>query len=188
MSFSTRGEIKLQDTYLIEASGETYGPINRDRLITDFLEGKLPSSCHIATYELSKARDKKLTWTPLKESELIKNLTKEQQTPKMKNRWQTIDNPQNHLFVFGDYLVLESRETSFLDTLKSFFTEPTTGAIPFSAILNVSFSNKKTGVEIEACTFKEIYEIHSIKCLVSGSDAKEVRRELQREDVRIVDA
>ena len=192
MTSSDGDEIKHQDTYLIESSGVIYGPISRDRIVADFLEGKLSPSCHISEYELEEntvtPNDSPDKWALLEESDLIKNLTKERKYPKIENRWQTIDNPQNHLFIFGDYLVLESREISFWDNLKSFFTEQTTGAIPFNAILNVSFSNKKTGVEIEACTFKEIYEIHSIKCLVSSSDAKELRKELQRERVRIIDA
>ena len=66
--------------------------------------------------------------------------------------------------------------------------EQNTGAIPFPAILNISFSNQKEGVEIEACTFKEIYEIHSLKCTLSNSDARELRKELQKERIRIIDA
>ena len=66
--------------------------------------------------------------------------------------------------------------------------EPSTGAIPFPAILNISFSNQEEGVGIEACTFKEIYEIHSLKCTISRTDARELRKELQKERIRIIDA
>jgi hypothetical protein len=41
---------------------------------------------------------------------------------------------------------------------------------------------------MEACTFKEIYEIHSLKCTLSNSDARELRKELQKERIRIIDA
>lgn len=183
MTSSIKKKIKDQEAYLVRLSNTIYGPIDHDRLRSDFLEGKLSSSCKISIF----SEDHGFIWIPIEESDLFINLEYKQKTPKMDNRWQTIDNPQNHIFIFGDYLVLESREMSFWDNLKSFFTEPSTGAIPFPAILNISFSNKKDGVEIEACTFKEIYEIHSLKCTISSSDARELRKELQKERIRIID-
>ena len=180
MTSSIKKKIKNQEAYLVRLSNTIYGPIDCDRLRSDFLEGNLSSSCEISIF----SEDHGFIWIPIEEfGEPIG-----EKTPKMDNRWQTIDNPQNYIFIFGDYLVLESREISFWNNLKSFFTEPSTGAMPFHAILNVSFSHKEKGVEIEACTFKEIYEIHSIKCLVSNSDASELRRELQKERIRIIDA
>ena len=184
MTSSIKKKIKNQEAYLVRLSDTIYGPIDHDRLKSDFLEGKLSPSCKLSIF----SEDHGFIWIPIEESDLFINLEHEQKTPKMDNRWQTIDNPQNYIFIFGDYLVLENREISFWDNLKSFFTEPSTGAMPFHAILNVSFSHKEKGVEIEACTFKEMYEIHSIKCLVSNSDASELRRELQKERIRIIDA
>jgi len=185
MTSSKTEEIKNQDTYLIQVSGTIYGPISADRVVADFLEGKLSSSCFISPYTSEEQKD---SWTPLEESILIKNIIKEHKHPKFNNRWRSLNNPNQHLFIFGDYLVLESEELSFWDNIKSFFMEQNTGAIPFPAILNISFSNQKEGVEIEACTFKEIYEIHSLKCTLSNSDARELRKELQKERIRIIDA
>ena len=184
MTSSIKKQIKQQEAYLVRLSGTIYGPITCDRLKSDFLEGKLSSSCKISIFDENHG----FIWVPITESNLFRNISKEQPLPNHNNRWQTLDNPKQHLFIFGDYLVLEGEELSFWDNIKSFFVEPSTGAIPFPAILNISFSNREEGVGIEACTFKEIYEIHSLKCTISTSDARELRKELQKERIRIIDA
>jgi hypothetical protein len=104
--------------------------------------------------------------------------------------WPTVDHPGRWLMLYGDVLVLDGGTATAWELLDQFAGRATTGGIPVDGLVNVTLApvgGAEGGpVAIEACGIEGMYEVFTLRCRLSAADATELRRELERDEVRVV--
>ena len=92
--------------------------------------------------------------------------------------------------LYGDVLVLDGGTPTAWELLDRFAGRATTGGIPVDGLVNVTLTPaggaEGGSVAIEACGIEGMYEVFTLRCRLSAADATELRRELERDEVRVV--
>ena len=114
--------------------------------------------------------------------------------------WPVVGHRGRWLMLYGDVLVLDGGKPTARELLDQFAGRATTGGIPLDGLVNVTLTPPDAGtsvqaaggsadagaVAVEACGIEGMYEVFALRCRLSVADAAELRRELERDEVRIV--
>ena len=189
--------------YPVRVGDETYGPVPVSRLRTDLERGELSHAAHLwdgsrwvpaavllatqlgsmpGSVSEDDWSDERGRWAGVPEDE---------RPPLPASRaWPTVDHPGRWLMLYGDVLVLDGGTATAWELLDQFAGRATTGGIPVDGLVNVTLApagGAEGGpVAIEACGIEGMYEVFTLRCRLSAADATELRRELERDEVRVV--
>ncbi len=189
--------------YPVRVGDETFGPMPLSRLRADLERGELSHSAHIwdgshwvpaavllatqpGSMPGSVSED---DWSG--ERGHWAGVPEDERPPLPASRaWPTVDHPGRWLMLYGDVLVLDGGTPTTRELLDQFAGRATTGGIPVDGLVNVTLApvgGAEGGpVAIEACGIEGMYEVFTLRCRLSAADATELRRELERDEVRVV--
>ena len=186
--------------YPVRVGDETFGPVPVSRLRADLERGELSHAAHlwdgsrwvpaavllVLPSEGSVSED---DWSG--ERGHWAGVPEDERPPLPASRaWPTVDHPGRWLMLYGDVLVLDGGTATAWELLDQFAGRATTGGIPVDGLVNVTLApvgGAEGGpVAIEACGIEGMYEVFTLRCRLSAADATELRRELERDEVRVV--
>ena len=186
--------------YPVRVGDESYGPVPVSRLRTDLERGELSHAAHLwdgsrwvpAAVLLALPSEGSVSeddWSG--ERGRWAGVPEDERPPLPASRaWPTVDHPGRWLMLYGDVLVLDGGTATAWEMLDQFAGRATTGGIPVDGLVNVTLAPaggaEGGSVAIEACGIEGMYEVFTLRCRLSAADAAELRRELERDEVRIV--
>ena len=186
--------------YPVRVGDETFGPMPVSRLRADLERGELSHAAHLwdgsrwvpAAVLLALPSEGSVSeddWSG--ERSHWAGVPEDERPPLPASRaWPTVDHPGRWLMLYGDVLVLDGGTATAWELLDQFAGRATTGGIPVDGLVNVTLApvgGAEGGpVAIEACGIEGMYEVFTLRCRLSAADATELRRELERDEVRVV--
>jgi|TARA_B100001964_G_scaffold245234_1_gene330897 hypothetical protein len=186
--------------YPVRVGDETFGPMPVSRLRADLERGELSHAAHLwdgsrwvpAAVLLALPSEGSVSeddWSG--ERGHWAGVPEDERPPLPASRaWPTVDRPGRWLMLYGDVLVLDGGTATAWELLDQFAGRATTGGIPVDGLVNVTLApvgGAEGGpVAIEACGIEGMYEVFTLRCRLSAADATELRRELERDEVRVV--
>jgi hypothetical protein len=186
--------------YPVRVGDETFGPMPVSRLRADLERGELSHAAHLwdgsrwvpAAVLLALPSEGSVSeddWSG--ERGHWAGVPEDERPPLPASRaWPTVDHPGRWLMLYGDVLVLDGGTATAWELLDQFAGRATTGGIPVDGLVNVTLApvgGAEGGpVAIEACGIEGMYEVFTLRCRLSAADATELRRELERDEVRVV--
>ncbi|MEO2237377.1 MAG: hypothetical protein ABGW95_03940 [Candidatus Poseidoniia archaeon] len=186
--------------YPVRVGDETFGPVPVSRLRTDLERGELSHAAHL--WDGSRWVPAEVLLALPSEGSVSEDdwsgerghwagVPEDERPPLPASRaWPTVDHPGRWLMLYGDVLVLDGGTATAWELLDQFAGRATTGGIPVDGLVNVTLApvgGAEGGpVAIEACGIEGMYEVFTLRCRLSAADATELRRELERDEVRVV--
>ena len=201
--------------YPVRVGDETFGPMPLSRLRADLESGALSHAAHIwdgsrwapAAVLLALPPDALPSEGSVREDDWSgergrwAGVPEDERPPLPASRaWPVVGHRGRWLMLYGDVLVLDGGKPTARELLDQFAGRATTGGIPLDGLVNVTLTPPDAGtsvqavggsadagaVAVEACGIEGMYEVFTLRCRRSVADAAELRRELERDEVRVV--
>ena len=201
--------------YPVRVGDETFGPVPVSRLRADLERGELSHAAHLwdgkrwvpAAVLLALPPDALPSEGSVSEDDWSgerghwAGVPEDERPPLPASRaWPVVGHRGRWLMLYGDVLVLDGGKPTARELLDQFAGRATTGGIPLDGLVNVTLTPPDAGtsvqaaggsadagaVAVEACGIEGMYEVFALRCRLSVADAAELRRELERDEVRIV--
>ncbi len=191
--------------YPVRVGDETFGPVPVSRLRADLERGELSHAAHLwdgsrwvpAAVLLALPPDALPSEGSVSEDDWSgergrwAGVPEDERPPLPASRaWPVVGHHGRWLMLYGDVLVLDGGTATAWELLDQFAGRTTTGGIPVDGLVNVTLApvgGAEGGpVAIEACGIEGMYEVFTLRCRLSAADATELRRELERDEVRVV--
>jgi hypothetical protein len=195
--------------YPVRVGDETFGPVPVSRLRADLERGELSHAAHLwdgsrwvpAAVLLAAAPDTLLSEGSVSEDDWSgergrwAGVPEDERPPLPASRaWPVLGRRGRWLMLYGDVLVLDGGKPTTRELLDQLTGRATTGGIPLDGLINVTLApaGGASGgadtdqVAVEACGIEGMYEVFALHCRLSAADAAELRRELERDEVRVV--